>query len=222
MDFSRFQPSFDFEKAAKYPSALVLVLANLVPLYGVLLWNWSVPDVIITYWAETVIIGFYNALKMLTITVKNKDYTGIFLLPFFCIHFGGFTIGHSLFVAFLFGFPKEPLTIILPLTALFASHGVSFILNFLQQDFRKIKKTTSQEIDGHEWPVYEGELANLFVAPYPRIAALHLTLLLGGFLVASIGAPIFALAFLVALKIIIDLGAHLAERKFAQAQIQTN
>jgi Family of unknown function (DUF6498) len=48
--------------------------------------------------------------------------------------------------------------------------------------------------------------------PYGRIVVLHLTVLLGGFLVMGLGAPVAAIVLLVALKTAIDLGAHLKER----------
>ena len=48
--------------------------------------------------------------------------------------------------------------------------------------------------------------------PYGRIVVLHLTVLLGGFLVMALGAPAAAIVLLVGLKTAIDLGAHLKER----------
>ncbi|MGI9247995.1 MAG: DUF6498-containing protein, partial [Woeseiaceae bacterium] len=46
------------------PSSIALVLANLVPLAGVLLFDWQVFDVLMLYWAENVIIGVINVLRM--------------------------------------------------------------------------------------------------------------------------------------------------------------
>ncbi|NIA27398.1 MAG: hypothetical protein GWP02_05020 [Desulfobulbaceae bacterium] len=48
------------------PSAIILILANLVPLAGVLFLGWRVFDVIILYWAENVVIGVINVLRMIT------------------------------------------------------------------------------------------------------------------------------------------------------------
>ena len=45
-------------------AAVALVLANLVPLAGVLLWEWSVSSVVILYWFENVVIGVVNVLRM--------------------------------------------------------------------------------------------------------------------------------------------------------------
>jgi hypothetical protein len=54
-------------------SAVALVLANLVPLAGVLLWQWSVSSVVILYWFENVIIGIVNVLRMLLVSPESLD-----------------------------------------------------------------------------------------------------------------------------------------------------
>jgi len=46
------------------PSSIVLILANLVPLVGVLYFDWSVLDILLLYWTESVIIGLVNVLRM--------------------------------------------------------------------------------------------------------------------------------------------------------------
>ncbi|HSP42394.1 MAG TPA: DUF6498-containing protein [Luteolibacter sp.] len=47
-------------------SGVVLILANLVPLAGVLFWDWGIFNVVVLYWLENVIIGVINILKMFT------------------------------------------------------------------------------------------------------------------------------------------------------------
>lgn len=43
-----------------------LIGANLIPLVGVLFWDWSTFEVVALYWLENVIIGAINILKMIT------------------------------------------------------------------------------------------------------------------------------------------------------------
>lgn len=43
-----------------------LIAANLIPVAGVLIWGWSVFEIVALYWFENVIIGAFNILKMLT------------------------------------------------------------------------------------------------------------------------------------------------------------
>jgi hypothetical protein len=47
------------------PSSIVLVIANLLPLAGVLWFRWEVVDILLLYWTESVIIGVINVLRMI-------------------------------------------------------------------------------------------------------------------------------------------------------------
>jgi hypothetical protein len=47
------------------PSVITLLAANVVPLLGVLFMGWSTFSVVVLYWAENVIIGAINVLKMI-------------------------------------------------------------------------------------------------------------------------------------------------------------
>jgi hypothetical protein len=50
---------------------VVLLLANAVPLAGVLFWGWSVSSVVILYWFENIVIGLVNVARMITFTPSN-------------------------------------------------------------------------------------------------------------------------------------------------------
>ena len=47
------------------PSVLTLIAANLIPLFGVMFLGWSTFAIVVVYWAENVIIGMINVLKMI-------------------------------------------------------------------------------------------------------------------------------------------------------------
>lgn len=86
--------------------------------------------------------------------------------------------------------------------ALWVSHGISYLKNFIQAG--EYKRVTAK---------------SLFVRPYGRVAVMHLTILLGAVAVMGLGMHVAPLALLVVLKIIVDLIAHLWERKkFQKAQ----
>lgn len=197
------------------PSVLALIAANLIPLAGVCLFRWEVFPLLLLFWFENVIIGFFNAVKMLCATpeLKTEWVVKLFIVPFFCFHYGMFTFVHGVFVVGLFGggmngsFPG-PATFLNAMIeqklfwavlGLFASHGISFVHNYLMGgEFRRA-----------------GPQA-LMAQPYGRIVVLHLTILLGGFLMMALKSPTLGLVLLVVLKILLDLRAHLAERaKFA-------
>ena len=193
------------------PSALVLVAANLVPLFGVAALHWSVFSILLLYWFENVVIGAFNVLKMLCAQPRDagSNVAKVFLIPFFIVHYGMFTMVHGIFVLTLFG----PGGQVSPSVAGFAlalreagigygilaitlSHAFSFAHNYLGQgEFRR----TAPQL--------------LMMQPYARVVVLHVTILLGGFAFLALHAPAAALVVLVALKTAIDLRSHLAERR---------
>ena len=52
---------------------VALVAANMVPLWGVLFFNWDAFYIVLLYWAENLVIGFYNILKMVLAQPLNPD-----------------------------------------------------------------------------------------------------------------------------------------------------
>ena len=45
----------------------------MVPLWGVLFFNWDAFYIVLLYWAENLVIGFYNILKMVLAQPLNPD-----------------------------------------------------------------------------------------------------------------------------------------------------
>jgi hypothetical protein len=186
------------------PSTLALVIANLVPVAGAVWFGWNLGDVMVLYWAESGIIAFYNVLKMWVIERWKVLLAG----PFFLGHFGGFMAVHFLFIYGLFvkgpqaNGPSDSLYEVAAmfaelrwaLAALFASHGISFVTNFLGR----------REYLGRQLRDQMGE-------PYSRVIAMHVALIAGGGLVLLLGDPAPVLMLLIAIKIAADVRAHLRE-----------
>lgn len=199
-------------------SSIVLILANLVPLAGVILLDWRVFDILILYWVENVVIGILNVLRMAVTRERNKW----FLMPFFGFHYGLFCFGHLAAItgifdpsgdmdaiwALFFGLPlaeaaRSPLWIAIGAIAL--SHLFSYFGNF---------------IAGGE---YQRTSANaLMTRPYGRIVVLHVAVLLGAALIELLGAPIAMLFALIIAKTVLDLKLHAAERKIFSAEKATS
>jgi Family of unknown function (DUF6498) len=144
--------------------------------------------------------------------------TRALIIPFFCLHYGMFWVGHGIFL-FLFpvfaGFgdafadraPRfgefgslEPAAIVLGLVGLTASHVTSFFVNWIGRGEYRAVAPMSQ-----------------MGSVYGRVVILHVTILLGAFAIALLGTPVAALALLVVLKIALDLWLHLREHRRAAA-----
>lgn len=205
-------------------AAVSLVLANLVPLIGVLFLGWSVWTILILYWIENGVVGAFNVLKMQRAegtdtsgaagwTVNGRPVSTLpkaGLIPFFVMHYGIFWLVHGIFVFTLPLFAgassdaaaidpgADPSAIAFAAVVLLISHGVSYRLNF---------------IGGGEYRRVSPE-AQMF-APYGRLVVLHVTIVLGGLAIGFTGAPVAAVVILVLLKTAMDLGFHLREHRDA-------
>lgn len=192
----------------------MLLAANVAPLIGVLGHHWTVFAVVLLYWCENVVVGAFNVLRMLCARPQDAlaNLGKAFLIPFFCVHYGGFTFVHGIFVFGLFGgdfkkggFGLDPRTVLgairqaglgWAVAVLCASHAFSFFHNYLAGgEYRRVG------------------LSQLMMQPYARVVVLHLAIIGGGALVMALGSAVPALALLIVLKTAIDLGAHMAERR---------
>ncbi len=203
-----------------HASVIPLVLANLLPLGLVLFLDWDVAALMILYWSENLILGFFTLARMLLVSPLG----GLGLGAFFCIHYGGFCAAHGffllamlldvdtdpigddpwplflVFVQMLVNVVREvlaqaPASWLWAFAALFASHGFSFIRNFLLAGERR-----------------SADLRKLMTAPYGRIILLHVVVIFGGMLVLTLGESVYMLLLLVVLKIAVDIKLHLRER----------
>ncbi len=83
--------------------------------------------------------------------------------------------------------------------ALFVSHGVSFVYNYLLKGEYKTAKPK-----------------DLMNQPYARVVVLHIALLAGGVFAMAVGSPLPLLFILIVGKIILDIKMHLREHKKAK------
>jgi hypothetical protein len=195
------------------PTTLLLILANLIPLAGVVILGWQVFPLMLLFWVENVIVGLLNMIKMLMVDPGNPKVwaSKLFMIPFFCFHYGIFTAVHGVFVFALFGgsfFESQSpgiedapdmiwnLGLVWAIACIAASHFVSFVINYWR---------------GGEYQ--RSTLEELMRQPYGRVIILHMTILGGGFLMMMLGSPVWGLVLLVIAKIILDLIAHVREHK---------
>ncbi|MBT3626029.1 MAG: hypothetical protein HN526_18185 [Gammaproteobacteria bacterium] len=182
-------------------SSVALIAANLAPVGGVLFFAWTIEDVLLLYWAESAVIGIYNLARMWVI----GRWKILLLGPFFLVHYSGFMAGHLFFIYALVisssdvsvsasGILDHLLLLSPALIALLISHGVSFFFNFLGE---KEYETTS--------------LSEQLNAPYRRIVVMHITIMLGSLLVMAMDNKLLFVVSMMALKVGLDLRAHLGE-----------
>jgi hypothetical protein len=191
------------QAAGSAPVAIALLVgANLIPLAGVLVLGWDLLTVLVLYWLENGIVGVFNVLRMAF--AGGTASTKLTLIPFFSVHYGIFWVVHGVFVFLLPQMAGVPAAappagyLAVGALALAASHGASFVANYLGRGEYRTAST-----------------AGLLFAPYGRLVVLHLTIVLGAFLILELGSPVAVVALLVVLKTAFDLGLHLREHRAA-------
>ncbi len=178
-------------------SLRTLIIANLAALPGVLFLGWDVGEIMLAYWLENIVIGVLNLVKMMIVVRRNpapagQDPRPLFIMPFYVVHYGMFTLVHGVFIVMLFGVTLEDWPALFLLLPLFAHHLYSLVTNYIRQ--KEYARTY---------------LMKQMFAPYARVVVLHLAILFGGFVVMITGSSIGALLIFIAGKIILDSALHL-------------
>jgi hypothetical protein len=211
-------------------SLVALVAANMIPIYGVLVWGWDAFSIVLLYWAENIVIGFYNILKIACAKAAHPiEHIGkLFTIPFFIIHYGGFVGIHGLFIFAIFDKDQGG--------NLMGTGGHSWpcFLVFVQMLFNVIRHcwTTiptdmkymigtlflSHGISFVRNYILGGEYLtakpkDLMGQPYSRIVVMHIAIIAGAFLTAMMKSPAGILIVLVILKIFMDIIFHLRQHK---------
>ena len=193
-------------------SISALIAANLLPLVGVLLWDWDVFLLLLLFWCENVIIGVFGIARLIVATDSDNAVEGLFLPAFFLVHYGGFMFGHFMLLFAMYssyaagiGQSAEPADYYrmvienlhwLAVVALFISHGWSFVENYMgNREHENLRPGTAMAL------------------PYRRMMITHVALLVGGFFLVDRGQPLAGLVLLVILKIALDVTFHRREHK---------
>lgn len=200
-------------------SLLALIATNGAVFVAALLGKIAVTEVLMLYWAESAVIGFFTVLKMLFASPEDEGvvaqlpgrraglFVRVFLSVFFCVHFGGFMFVHLLFLGVVVGTRANGVafedagevllyfeSLLLVLGGLVLSHGISFVLHYWIGGERK-------RLPAAAW----------FFRPYVRIFVMQATLIAGGILFFAAGSSFAILALLIVLKTAVDAYAHLRE-----------
>lgn len=173
-------------------SNLLLITANILVAIIVIWEGWSLGSILLIYWSQSVIIGFFHFFRILLfkgsilpevvnsaghrvndrLSDKNvvATYGGnIFIAIFFAVHYGLFHSGYLTFLQFFLGTSfYQTFLVIWPAIAIFTvNHFLSLILNWSEGE----SGSTS--------------LMELFKEPYARIMPMHLIIMIYVFLLAN-------------------------------------
>lgn len=182
-----------------------LLVANLVTIGLALFEGWDLRELMIIYWSQSVIIGYFSFRRMRDLkdfSTKGVRSNGRALEPtpetqrsmsvFFVLHYGMF---HFVYLVFLFAegpdtAGSDVLLIGLCIAAFLINHWYSY--------------AEHREMDAGRKP----NIGTIMFFPYARIVPMHLTIIAGG---AIAGASPFVLLLFLGLKTGADLLMHKIE-----------
>ena len=164
------------KKIFSSPSFLFLLAGNLYCIWYYENHPDAFPTIVWIYWFQSVIIGLFNFVDLLTIknfdadnfTMNDKPVTSVnkgCAAWFFLVHYGGFHLGYGIFLLVQIGVTSvNGMVLLLGIAAFF----LESILNFIRQ--KQIERTSTLK------------LGTLFFLPYLRIIPMHLMILVPAFL----------------------------------------
>lgn len=198
---SQNKQNFSLKAGWKSSSMISLILANILMIIWAIIEGWNITNIIWIYWFQSVVIGIFQAKKMLDLkefSTKGLKMNNKPVLPtkigklsvviFFCFHYGFF---HFVYLIFLVGILKNVIwtSVFIISIIFFINHLFSYMRN-KREDSKKIKN-----------------IGNMMFLPYARIIPMHLIILLA---IPFSGSLILLIIFMI-LKTIADVIMHIAE-----------
>lgn len=182
-------------------STIFLLLTNVLTIGYAVYEHWSLANVMWLFWFQSIIIGMFQAKKMLDLkqfstkgmTYNNESVPETLaskkkMVFFFLFHYGFF---HVMYLIFLLGkfeaFPEK--TVYVGVCAFFVNHLYSYLVH---------RAEASEKIR---------HLGHMMVFPYFRVLPIHLSF------VFAPGVGTLSLISFLLLKTGADVGMHLVEHK---------
>lgn len=186
----------------------LIIVPNLLPLIGVLLWDWDIKHILLVYWFENLVIGFWTLTKMLTVS-SSDVHPAILLGPklfmgaFFTVHYGMFCMGHGSFLLSIMDvsngmafFPFKAMwnaelvtdSLMLAVGAMFLGHGIAYVQDFWMKKGRE-----------------KSALNEIMFSPYGHIVVIHIGILLGAFLTMATNSGMPTLILIVLGKLALEI-----------------
>lgn len=221
--FSELWQQVDFTKT----STLTLIFSNLLVIFFAIVDDISANDVLWIYWSQSVIIGIFNFIKMITLKEFSTEgfkqgkkqmlptrATAISSAIFFLFHYGFFHVIYAVFLGAFSDFSHSNGSN--SGTKYFFLSAGMFFISYLIEFINSSKEETD------ELP----NIGYIMFAPYARIIPMHLTIILGGFIgvaggLFSTNTNLAIIILFTAIKTVVDLITHSVDFKKLIKQVST-
>jgi Family of unknown function (DUF6498) len=218
-----------------FPSTVLVLVADLIPLAGILWWDWDAFVLLMLYWMETAVIAFW-ALARVFMVAGGPYQSGISFIAnmaprlgltfFFLVHASGFMGAHLLFLWVVFSGkwgqtihnPHDfihqmvlPYHLWVPLGMTFVARGIAFVRDMLSRrtlGTALAAATTQQQ--------QNDAIGGIVGGLYGRIILMHITILAGvgvAKMIGSIGPYVLLIAIKTAFDVLIHVSTDLGVGK---------
>jgi hypothetical protein len=215
------------------PPVISLITANLLTIVLAITLHWDAVTVIFIYWAQSVIIGIFTVITILsadsgaisaamnrsraergeygTVLPARVRMEAFMLAPFFAVHYGIFHLVYYFFIA------ESGLFGVLDVTSpgIWVSCGLFFVNHLFSYLYYR-----------NQMLYDENFIIETFTGPYSRIIPMHFTIIAGtivigvfGFLGIESTVPVLVLFLL--LKTAADIATHLQKHQASGSPSQT-
>jgi hypothetical protein len=165
------------------PSTAALIATNFGVLVLALYQQWDIGTVIWIYWCQSVIIGFFQFFRILSLRHFTTDDIRVTNAPveptrktqrrlagFFAVHYGFFHFVYLVFLWMAVPLGPEALNLVFSGAGLFfLNHALSFVLNYRRDAER------------------QQSLGRVIITPYARIIPLHLAVVFSFLFLSGFG-----------------------------------
>jgi Family of unknown function (DUF6498) len=225
-------------------ATLITLVGNLIPLYGVLYWQWDTFQLLMLYWLETAVIAFWTILRIATMPpgalgdIQIGDSGGkkiaapLALAAFFTVHAGIFMAVHFLFLWALFSghwsreihgigdFVTQMVIgtrLWVPLLFLFFGRGAVILFEAVKPWLWRKLGLAQRVLGRAQGALGPGE--TLLFGLYIRIVVMQVTIIIGAWFALLLG-NVGALLFLIAVKTAVDLSFQIIAEHFHAAWLK--
>ncbi len=187
------------------------ILINLIPLIGILFFNWDAKPLLATYWLENVVNGIFHLIRIAKSNLRLLK--KIFVISFFTIHYGAFCAGHGFFIVALTT-PQTRVDLIFEGNLkdlnqiFFNNHFLPILITLLVIYTWDLLSTPTSPAPSAPLPNTNNSstsAASIMSQPYSRIIFLHFGIVIGGAFAAAQNSPLWILIILIAAKTLYDI-----------------
>lgn len=188
---------------------LLSLVDDIIPLFGLIFLGWNPAIILPLYWVENIAVGYYTYKKLMLPDIAESGINissgsgpkrpaqRTELANFFLMHYGIFTLVHGVFAFTVV--PNVVADSAVDASPLLWAVPAALITALIAERIRFIRQIASPESRAK---LTQG---NVMGSAYVRIIVLHMSILIGAWIILGLGLPQGAAVVLILLKMTVEV-----------------